>query len=176
MSEEKAIPAEDQNVKMSDSDKISKEQVNTANIDTSAQVESDNSSATANVKTRTPKGRKIHVEGAAHVTASFNNTIVTITNMRGDVLSWSSAGNCGFKGSKQGTPYAGQLAAAEAAKKVTDPKTGCGMEKIKIYICGFGPARDSVIRALANHFSVIALIDTTPIPFNGCKQRKERRA
>ncbi len=119
--------------------------------------------------------KKIVIEGAAHVTASFNNTIVSITNLRGDVLAWSSAGACGFKGSKKGTPYAGQMAATAAAKAVIDPKTGCGMERIKIYVSGFGAARDSVIRALSSVLKVSALIDTTSIPFNGCRNPKERR-
>jgi small subunit ribosomal protein S11 len=127
-------------------------------------------------KVSSTKGkRKFVIEGAAHVTESFNNTIVTITNSRGDVLAWSSAGACGFKGSKKGTPYAGQLAAAAAAKVVTDPKTGCGMERIKIYVNGFGASRDSVIRTLAASFKITALIDATSVPHNGCRNPKERR-
>lgn len=140
---------------------------------------SEVAASTAEVKPAVKKmkgKRSIVIEGIAHVNASFNNTIVTITNLRGDVLAWSSSGACGFKGSKKGTPYAGQLAAAAAAKVVTDPKSGCGMEKIRVYLNGFGASRDSVIRTLAASFKVTALVDTTSIPHNGCRRQKKPRA
>lgn len=114
-------------------------------------------------------------EGAAYITCSFNNTLVTITDSRGNTKAWSSSGKCGFKGSKKSTPYAGQMVAADAAKAVTDPKTGCGMERIKVYVNGFGASRDSAIRALASLLKVTALVDTTSVPFNGCRNSKIRR-
>lgn len=120
------------------------------------------------------KGKQVY-EGAAYITCSFNNTLVTITDARGNTLAWSSSGKCGFKGSKKSTPYAGQMVATDAAKIVTDPKTGCGMERIKVYVKGFGSSRDSAIRAIASLLKVTALIDTTGIPFNGCRNSKERR-
>ncbi len=141
-----------------------------------AETESGKSSVEGkSVKKSSRSKRKFVIEGEAHITASFNNTIVSITDLRGNVLAWSSAGACGFKGSKKGTPHAGQLAAAAAARVVTDPKLGCGMERIKVYVSGFGPSRDSVIRALAASFQITALIDTTSVPFNGCRSPKERR-
>lgn len=114
-------------------------------------------------------------EGAAYITCSFNNTLVTITDPRGNTLAWSSSGKCGFKGSKKSTPYAGQMVGTDAANAVINPKTGCGMEKIRIYVKGFGSSRDSAIRAIASLLKVTALIDTTGVPFNGCRNSKIRR-
>ncbi len=120
------------------------------------------------------KGKQVY-EGAAYISCGFNNTLVTITDARGNTLAWSSSGKCGFKGAKKSTPYAGQMVASDAAKIVTDPKTGCGMERIKVYVKGFGSSRDSAIRAIASFLKVTALIDTTGVPFNGCRNSKIRR-
>jgi small subunit ribosomal protein S11 len=120
----------------------------------------------------TKKEKKNVVYGAAHIQATFNNTIVTITDPNGDVLTWASAGNLGFKGSRKGTPYAAQMAATAAAKKAID----MGMKQIDIYVKGPGAGRESAIRALQAAGLEINLIkDVTPVPHNGCRPPKRRR-
>lgn len=110
--------------------------------------------------------------GIAHIQATFNNTIVTIADLNGDVLTWSSAGNLGFKGSRKGTPYAAQMAASAAAKKALE----AGMKQIDIYVKGPGAGRESAIRALQAAGLEINLIkDVTPVPHNGCRPPKRRR-
>jgi len=118
------------------------------------------------------KERKNITFGAAHIQATFNNTIVTITDPNGDVITWSSAGNSGFKGSRKGTPYAAQISASAAAKKAIDS----GMKQIDIFVKGPGAGRDSAIRALQAAGLEINLIkDVTPVPHNGCRPPKRRR-
>ncbi|MEW6213887.1 MAG: 30S ribosomal protein S11 [Nitrospirota bacterium] len=118
------------------------------------------------------KERKNITHGAAHIQATFNNTIVTITDPSGDVITWSSAGNLGFKGSRKGTPYAAQIAAAAAAKKAID----IGMKQIDVFIKGPGAGRESAIRSIQAAGLEINLIkDVTPVPHNGCKPPKRRR-
>lgn len=120
----------------------------------------------------TKKEKKNIVYGAAHIQATFNNTIVTITDPNGDVLTWASAGNLGFKGSRKGTPYAAQMAATAAAKKAIE----MGMKQIDIYVKGPGAGRESAIRALQAAGLEINLIkDVTPVPHNGCRPPKRRR-
>jgi small subunit ribosomal protein S11 len=120
----------------------------------------------------TKKEKKNVVYGAAHIQATFNNTIVTITDPNGDVLTWASAGNLGFKGSRKGTPYAAQMAATAAAKKAID----MGMKQIDIYVKGPGAGRESAIRALQAAGLEINLIkDVTSVPHNGCRPPKRRR-
>lgn len=110
--------------------------------------------------------------GIAHIQATFNNTIITISDVSGNVISWSSAGVQGFKGSRKNTPYAAQLAAADAAKKAREH----GLKSITIYIKGPGSGRESAIRGIASEgYKVTMLKDVTPIPHNGCKSRKRRR-
>ena len=110
--------------------------------------------------------------GAAHIQATFNNTIITITDPNGDVITWASAGNLGFKGSRKETPYAAQMAAANAAKKALD----FGMKQIDIFVKGPGAGRESAIRALQAAGLEINLIkDVTPVPHNGCRPPKRRR-
>ncbi|MDH5202907.1 MAG: 30S ribosomal protein S11 [Nitrospirota bacterium] len=110
--------------------------------------------------------------GAAHIQATFNNTIVTITDTSGNVITWSSAGNLGFKGSRKGTPYAAQMAAATAAKKAIDS----GMKQIDIFVKGPGAGRESAIRALqATGLEINLIKDVTPVPHNGCRPPKRRR-
>ena len=110
--------------------------------------------------------------GAAHIQATFNNTIVTITDPNGNVITWSSAGNLGFKGSRKGTPYAAQMAAAAAAKKAIDS----GMKQIDIFVKGPGAGRESAIRALqATGLEINLIKDVTPVPHNGCRPPKRRR-
>ncbi|AXT56381.1 MULTISPECIES: 30S ribosomal protein S11 [Aquimarina] len=122
----------------------------------------------------TSKKRKVIVEsvGEAHVTASFNNIIVSLTNKKGDVISWSSAGKMGFRGSKKNTPYAAQLAAEDAAKVAIE----AGLKKVKVYVKGPGNGRESAIRSIHNSgIEVSEIIDVTPMPHNGCRPPKRRR-
>jgi small subunit ribosomal protein S11 len=120
------------------------------------------------------KRRKVIVEstGEAHVTASFNNIIISLTNKKGDVISWSSAGKMGFRGSKKNTPYAAQLAAEDAS----GPAKEAGLKKVKVYVKGPGNGRESAIRSLHNSgIEVTEIIDVTPTPHNGCRPPKRRR-
>ena len=120
------------------------------------------------------KKRKVIVDsvGAAHITASFNNIIMSLTNKKGDVISWSSAGKMGFRGSKKNTPYAAQLAAEDAAKVAQE----AGLKKVKVYVKGPGNGRESAIRSIHNAgIEVTEIIDVTPLPHNGCRPPKRRR-
>jgi small subunit ribosomal protein S11 len=115
---------------------------------------------------------KVDAIGRAYVNASFNNLIVTLTNNAGQVVSWSSAGKMGFKGSKKNTPYAAQMCAQDAAKVAYD----AGLRKVKVYIKGPGAGRESSIRTLHTAgIEVIEIIDITPLPHNGCRPPKRRR-
>ena len=110
--------------------------------------------------------------GVAHVAASFNNTMITITDAQGNTIAWSSSGTCGFKGSRKSTPYAAQLAAEDAGKKAMEH----GMRTIEVEVSGPGSGRESALRALqAVGFQVTTIRDVTPIPHNGCRPRKRRR-
>jgi small subunit ribosomal protein S11 len=118
------------------------------------------------------KEKKNVVVGVAHVAATFNNTIVTITDGQGNAVSWSSAGSLGFKGSRKSTPYAAQVAAEDAGKKAMEH----GMKNLEIEVRGPGSGRESALRALqAAGFTIITIRDVTPIPHNGCRPRKRRR-
>jgi small subunit ribosomal protein S11 len=110
--------------------------------------------------------------GEAHITASFNNIIVSLTNKKGDVITWSSAGKMGFRGSKKNTPYAAQLASEDCAKVAHE----AGLRKVKVYVKGPGNGRESAIRSLHNSgIEVTEIIDVTPLPHNGCRPPKRRR-
>jgi small subunit ribosomal protein S11 len=118
------------------------------------------------------KERKNIISGVAHVLASFNNTMVNITDAQGNTISWSSAGSQGFKGSRKSTPYAAQVAAEDAGRKAREH----GMEMLEIEVSGPGSGRESALRALqAVGFQISAIRDLTPIPHNGCRPRKRRR-
>lgn len=120
------------------------------------------------------KGKKVltSTSGIAHIQASFNNTIVTITDRQGNVISWSSPGVVGFKGSKKSTPFAAQVAASDAARKARD----CGLSEVEVHVNGPGSGRESAIRAIAAAGITIRLIkDVTPVPHNGCRPPKRRR-
>jgi small subunit ribosomal protein S11 len=118
------------------------------------------------------KERKNISSGVAHVLASFNNTLVTITDAQGNAIAWSSSGSQGFKGSRKSTPYAAQVAAEDAGRKAREH----GMETLEIMVSGPGSGRESALRALqAVGFYVTAIKDVTPIPHNGCRPRKRRR-
>jgi len=115
---------------------------------------------------------KVEAYGDAHVTASFNNIIISLTNKNGQVISWSSAGKMGFKGSKKNTPYAAQLAAADAAITAFD----AGLKRVDVYVKGPGAGRESSIRAIAQSgIEVVMIKDVTPLPHNGCRPPKKRR-
>ena len=118
------------------------------------------------------KERKNITNGVAHVNASFNNTMVTITDVQGNTISWSSSGVMGFKGSRKSTPYAAQVAAEDAARKAQEH----GMKTLEVEVRGPGSGRESALRALqAAGFTVTSIRDVTTIPHNGCRPRKRRR-
>ncbi|MGH2566424.1 MAG: 30S ribosomal protein S11 [Ginsengibacter sp.] len=122
----------------------------------------------------TSKKRVVKVDafGDAHIVASFNNIIISLTNKQGQVIAWSSAGKMGFRGSKKNTPYAAQMAAADAAKVALD----AGMKRCDVYVKGPGSGREGAIRSLSQSGIEIAMIkDVTPLPHNGCRPPKKRR-
>jgi small subunit ribosomal protein S11 len=128
----------------------------------------------AKTSTKGAKKRKVIIEsaGEAHITASFNNIIISLTNKKGDVISWSSAGKMGFRGSKKNTPYAAQVAAEECCKVAHE----AGLRKVKVYVKGPGNGRESAIRSIHNAgIEVTEIIDVTPLPHNGCRPPKRRR-
>ena len=115
---------------------------------------------------------KVEAIGEAHINATFNNIIISLTNMSGQVIAWASAGKMGFRGSKKNTPYAAQLAAADCAKAAYD----AGLRKVKVFIKGPGAGRESAIRSLsASGIEVTEIMDLTPMPHNGCRPPKKRR-
>ena len=121
---------------------------------------------------RKKKSRKNVAEGVVHIHSTFNNTIVTITDYQGNVISWSSAGTVGFKGSRKGTPFAAQQAAESAAKKAMDH----GLRSVQVFVRGPGAGRESALRSLQSvGFHVSLIKDVTPIPHNGCRPPKRRR-
>jgi len=125
-------------------------------------------------KTGSSRKRTVVVEanGMAHIHSSFNNIIVTLTNMNGEVISWSSAGKKGFRSSKKNTPYAAQVASEECAKTAYD----LGLRKVKVFVKGPGNGRESAMRALGNvGIQVTEITDVTPLPHNGCRPPKRRR-
>nr|YP_009106233.1 ribosomal protein S11 [Binuclearia lauterbornii]AIT95046.1 ribosomal protein S11 [Binuclearia lauterbornii] len=118
------------------------------------------------------KSKKKVPRGVVHIQASFNNTIVTITNLKGEVVAWSSSGACGFKGARKGTPFAAKTAAESAAKQSIDQ----GMKEAKVLVKGPGAGRETAIRGLQEAGLIVTLIrDITPIPHNGCRPPKKRR-
>ena len=128
----------------------------------------------AKANTKVTKKRKVVVEsvGEAHISASFNNIIISLRNKKGDVISWSSAGKLGFRGSKKNTPYAAQVAAEDCSKVAHE----AGLRKVKVYVKGPGNGRESAIRSLHNAgIEVTEIIDVTPMPHNGCRPPKRRR-
>lgn len=122
---------------------------------------------------RTRKKVKKHItDGIAHVHASFNNTIITITDRQGNSLGWATAGGSGFRGSRKSTPFAAQIAAERVGNVVKE----FGLKNLEVKIKGPGPGRESAVRALHNHgFKIVSITDVTPIPHNGCRPPKKRR-
>lgn len=118
------------------------------------------------------KNVRVDAVGEAHIQATFNNVIISLTNGGGQVISWSSAGKMGFKGSKKNTPYAAQVAAEDCSKEAHD----FGLRRVKVYVKGPGAGRESAIRAIHNSgIEVMEIIDVTPLPHNGCRPPKRRR-
>jgi len=118
------------------------------------------------------KVKKSVVDGIAHIHATFNNTIISITDRQGNALSWSSAGTCGFKGSRKSTPFAAQVASEKAGVSAQE----YGVKNLDVKVRGPGPGRESAVRALNNAgFKVTSIIDVTPLPHNGCRPPKKRR-
>ena len=120
------------------------------------------------------KKRKVNVEsvGQAHIQATFNNIIISLTNNSGQVISWSSSGKMGFRGSKKNTPYAAQMAAEDCAQSAFDS----GLRRVKVYVKGPGAGRESAIRTIHNTGIIVSeIIDVTPLPHNGCRPPKKRR-
>jgi small subunit ribosomal protein S11 len=125
-------------------------------------------------KSKKVKKKNVKVEslGQAHIRASFNNIIITLTNNAGQTISWASAGKAGFRGSKKNTPYAAQIAATDAAKEAYD----CGLRSVTVYVKGPGAGREAAIRAIdAAGLKVLSILDVTPMPHNGCRPPKKRR-
>ena len=126
----------------------------------------------ADVKKGKKRDRKVGTNGVAHVQASFNNTIITITDTDGNVITWASAGKAGFKGSRKSTPFAAQVAAEAAAREALN----LGMKRLEVWVKGPGAGRESAIRALAaSGLDIKSIKDVTPIPHNGCRPPKRRR-
>jgi small subunit ribosomal protein S11 len=133
------------------------------------QQQSAAAASKANAKKRVVK---VEAVGEAHINATFNNIIISMTNMTGQDISWSSAGKMGFRGSKKNTPYAAQLAAGDSGKVAFD----AGLRKVKVYVKGPGAGRESAIRTLGTlGIEVTEIVDITPIPHNGCRAPKRRR-
>ena len=128
--------------------------------------------AAGKAKTQKKKVKKNVATGIAHIQSTFNNTVVTITDINGNAISWSSAGSRGFKGSRKSTPFAAQLAAEEAARRAMEH----GMRSVAVFVKGPGSGRESALRALQSvGFRVTLVRDVTPIPHNGCRPPKKRR-
>jgi small subunit ribosomal protein S11 len=118
------------------------------------------------------KNVKVEAMGEAHIQATFNNVIISLTNNAGQVISWSSAGKMGFRGSKKNTPYAAQMAAEDCSKEAYD----FGLRKVKVFVKGPGGGRESAIRSIHNSgIEVVEIVDITPLPHNGCRPPKRRR-
>ena len=126
----------------------------------------------AEVKKAKKRDRRVSTNGVAHVQASFNNTIITITDMDGHVISWASAGTVGFKGSRKSTPFAAQVAAENSAREAVN----MGLKRVEVWVKGPGAGREAAIRSLqAAGLEISAIKDVTPIPHNGCRPPKRRR-
>lgn len=136
-------------------------------------VDSSNEASSVEEAIKVRKGKKrADIQGIATIRATFNNTIISMTDVRGNVISWCSPGNVGFKGSRKSTPFAAQLAAEEAAKKAFD----LGMRKVDVRVKGAGSGRESAIRALKSAgMEILTIRDLTGVPHNGCRPKKKRR-
>lgn len=151
---------------------IKKEEVNIEKQEQKPEaLELDKKAETGELKKK-KKIKKMIQKGQAHVQCSYNNTLITITDLNGQVLSWSSSGFLGFKGAKKSTPYA----ATQVAGDVTEKVKKYGVQELEVYVKGVGSGREASIRALANKgFNLVLIKDITPIPHNGCRPRRPRR-
>jgi small subunit ribosomal protein S11 len=139
----------------------------------SSDGDTSGSAGTAGGKSKTKrKSRRVITDIIVHVYASFNNTLITVTDVKGNTLSWATAGGCGFRGSRKSTPFAGQVAAGKAVQKARDLY---GVESAEVRIYGPGPGRDASVRAVRDIVQITGIYDVTGIPFNGCRAPKERR-
>jgi small subunit ribosomal protein S11 len=128
--------------------------------------------ATATQRTVKKKVRRTVIDGVAHIHASFNNTIITITDRQGNTLAWATAGGSGFRGSRKSTPFAAQV----AAEKLSSVRDEYGMQNLDVFVKGPGPGRESAVRSLNSAgFKITNITDVTPIPHNGCRPPKKRR-
>lgn len=146
----------------------------TQDVTAAAGEDKKKTAAKAGVSGRTRKKKAVRsvASGRAYVHASYNNTIVTVTDTNGNVLGWSSAGSCGFKGPKKATPYAASVIVREIMEKIKD----VGLKEVNVFVRGIGSGREAAVRALhANGINVLAIKDVTPIPHNGCRAPKPRR-
>ena len=135
-------------------------------------TKSQSAAAAAAAARNRKKAKKNVSDGIAHIHASFNNTIITITDRQGNALSWATSGGAGFKGSRKSTPFAAQVAAEHAGKAAQE----CGVKNLEVRITGPGPGRESAVRALnAIGMKITSITDITPIPHNGCRPPKKRR-
>jgi len=126
----------------------------------------------ASPRKKTKKKEKVEANGVAHIKATFNNTVISLTDNYGNVISWASAGRAGFKGSRKSTPFAAQLAAESAAKEAMD----LGLRKVEVLVKGPGSGREAAVRSIqAAGLEITAIRDVTPIPHNGCRPPKRRR-
>src|SRR3989339_1409745 len=147
---------------------MNEELVTTQGADVVASTE-EKSDAKATKKTAKKKAVRQIPQGRAYVHASFNNTIVSLTDANGNVIAWASAGNCGFRGPKKATPYA----ASVIVKKLADKVEPFGLKDLLVFVTGIGNGRDAAVRALNGHgFNVLSIKDTTPVPHNGCRPRR----
>lgn len=132
----------------------------------------DNKKNKGQTKERSKSVKKVSEQGKVFITATFNNTLVTITNDKGDTISWSSSGSKGFKGTRKSTPYAASIAVEDAVKKAV----GIGVKSVEVYVKGPGSGRDSALRAIkSGGLSILQIADITPIPHNGPRAKKKRR-
>ena len=116
--------------------------------------------------------RLLRGRGQAHIKSTYNNTIISITDQNGSVMAWSTAGKCGFKSAKKSTPYAASVVVKDVLEKIKD----MGVKEVDVFVKGIGPARESAVRALAaNGMQIAAIKDVTPVPHNGCRQKRPRR-
>ena len=139
---------------------------------TNNEIESGGAAGADAGDVRGKKGKRVVNKGVAHINATFNNTIITITDKSGGALCWTSAGTIGYKGSRKSTPFAAQMAAEDAGKKAMEH----GMRTLEVEVCGPGSGRESALRALQSvGFTVTTIRDVTPIPHNGCRPPKRRR-
>ena len=138
---------------------------------TSEVVEEESESSTVTMTTRR-RGKRQVVDGLAHIHASFNNTIITLTDRQGGTLSWATAGGSGFRGARKSTPFAAQVAAERAGNAALD----YGLQNLEVFVKGPGPGREAAVRALSGvGFRITNITDVTPIPHNGCRPPKKRR-